>query len=125
MTTPDKRLHAWREDLADVRLKGRVAVARFVEGVPAQCAAPLSSLFKAPAEDAMQLTQVLLGETLCVFERKNGFAFVQLDGDGYVGYMREADLAPGVCQQRTMWACRCPISIRPPASRPSPQRRCR
>jgi cell wall-associated NlpC family hydrolase len=34
-------------------------------------------------------TEALFGETLRVFERKNGWAWVQLDVDGYVGYLRE------------------------------------
>lgn len=98
MSTLDNRLHAFRDDLADVRLNGRVEAARFVEGVPAQCAVPLASVFKAPADDAMQLTQVLMGESLRVFERANGFAFAQLDTDGYVGYVREDALRHDVVQ---------------------------
>ena len=98
MSAPDKRLNAFRDDLADVRLKGRVDTARFVEGVPVQCAVPLASVFKAPASDAMQLTQMLLGENCHVFDRAGGFAFVQLDADGYVGYVREDALQGTVVQ---------------------------
>jgi Bacterial dipeptidyl-peptidase Sh3 domain len=88
----DKRLFAIRPDLADVRLKGQYEAAAFVEGVPAQCALPVVNVFRAPADDAMQITQMVLGESLVVFERKDGWAWVQLTGDSYVGYVREAAL---------------------------------
>jgi cell wall-associated NlpC family hydrolase len=89
MSTLDKRLFALRPDLADARLKGQCEAAAFVEGVPAQCAVPVAGIFRAPADDAMQVTQMLLGESLLVFEQKDGWAWVQLDADSYVGYVRD------------------------------------
>ncbi len=105
MTPLDKRLHAYRDDLADSNLKGRVEAARFVEGQNAQCIAPIAGLHRAPAVDAMQLTQVLYGERVRVFERALGWAFVQLVRDGYVGYVVEAALgAPSTVVQRAISA---------------------
>ena len=92
MSDFDKRLFAVRADLADVRLKRRVEAARFVEGVPAQCAVPVAGVFRSPSDDAMQLSQMLLGEALLVFEQSNGWSWVQLDGDSYVGYVRDTVL---------------------------------
>ena len=92
MSDRDRRLFAVRTDLADMRLKGRVEAAHFVEGTPAQCAVPVAGVFRNPSEDAMQLTQMLLGEPLLVFEQSNGWSWVQLDGDGYVGYVRGSAL---------------------------------
>jgi cell wall-associated NlpC family hydrolase len=92
----DKRLHAYRDDLADMRLKGQVKAAHFVDGAPAQCVIPATRICKSPLDDAMQLTQVLMGETMKVFERKNGWAWVQLDGDDYVGYLREQAIRDNV-----------------------------
>ena len=92
MSDLDKRLFAVRPDLADARLKGRCESVCFVEGVPAQCALPVAGVFRSPADDAMQLTQMLLGEPLLVFEQNNGWSWVQLDGDSYVGYVRDASL---------------------------------
>jgi cell wall-associated NlpC family hydrolase len=92
MSTLDKRLFAVRADLADIRLKDQCESTRFVEGVPAQCAVPVASVFRSPADDAMQLTQMLLGEPLLVFEQSNGWSWVQLNGDSYVGYVRDVAL---------------------------------
>jgi cell wall-associated NlpC family hydrolase len=92
MNTLDKRLHALRTDLADIRLKGRCDAKRFVEGLDGHCGVPVAGVFLKPADDAMQVTQMLMGEALLVFEQSNGWAWVQLVKDGYVGYVRDASV---------------------------------
>jgi cell wall-associated NlpC family hydrolase len=87
MADLDTRLNAYRPGLADVRLHGRVKAERFVEGREMQVANPVVAVHKAPRFDAMQITQALMGETLRVFEVHEGWAFAQLDRDGYVGYV--------------------------------------
>ncbi len=87
MTKLDPRLNAFRPDLADARLQGRVEAARFVEGVRFQVTEPLLGVHKAPRFDAMQLTQALMGETVLVFAEEGGWVFAQLGGDGYAGYL--------------------------------------
>ncbi len=44
----------------------------------------------------MQLTQALMGETAKVFEEDNGWAWVQLEGDGYVGYVNAKALSADI-----------------------------
>lgn len=88
----DKRRHAYRPDLADVRLRGYIDADRFVEGVEMQIGAPLAPVRREPKLDAMQLTQALRGEVLRVFELRGDWAFVQLARDGYVGYVDSGDL---------------------------------
>ena len=85
----DKRLNAFRNDLADVRLKGQVEAPAFRNGVLMQVSEPIATLHRAPAEDAPQETQVLMGETLLVFDMAGGWAWVQLTRDRYVGYLRQ------------------------------------
>lgn len=88
----DKRLHVFRDDLADVSLHGKVEATRFVAGHSAQVIAPTTPVHRAPQVDAMQLSQALYGETCKVFESALGWAWVQLDGDDYVGYVPAANL---------------------------------
>ena len=88
----DKRLAAFRPDLADATLEGKVEAETFVAGRPMQFCSPISSVHRAPSSDAMQLTQALFGETCLVFENRNGWAWVQLDEDGYVGYVKSDHL---------------------------------
>jgi cell wall-associated NlpC family hydrolase len=93
MTVLDKRLHAFRADLADDALQGRCDAAQFVRGELAHCVSPVTAVRRAPSVDAMQISQVLWGEAVTVFERKLGWAWVQLQRDGYVGYVEESALA--------------------------------
>jgi cell wall-associated NlpC family hydrolase len=85
----EKRLNAYRNDLADIRLKGKVDAKLFREGGLMQMLAPIATLHRAPATDAPQETQVLMGEVVRVFDVAEGWAWVQLEHDNYVGYMRE------------------------------------
>ena len=98
----DRRLHAFRPDLADARLEGRFEAARFVEGEAGAVAAPVADLRPKPDLNVGIDTQLLLGEPLRIFERRDGWAWVQAETDGYVGYMVEAELVSPV-QQLTHW----------------------
>jgi cell wall-associated NlpC family hydrolase len=89
----DRRLHAFRPDLADETLKGSVEAGQFVHGEPARIAVPVAQLRPAPDLARGIDTELLLGETVRVFDRAGGFAWVQADQDGYVGYLPEAMLA--------------------------------
>lgn len=89
----DRRLNAYRPDLADIRLKGRVEAERFVEGRPGLVAKPVVPLQPRPEHGAGIDTQLLLGEAVRVFEVADGWAFVQAEADGYVGYMPQDCLA--------------------------------
>ncbi|MFB9951688.1 NlpC/P60 family protein [Rhizobium puerariae] len=90
---PDRRLHAFRPDLADETLRGVVVAASFVRGEPARISAPVARLRPAPDLARGIDTELLLGETVRVFDRAGGFAWVQADEDGYVGYLPETMLA--------------------------------
>jgi cell wall-associated NlpC family hydrolase len=92
LTIHDPRLHAFRADLADVRLKGEVAAERFVAGRPARVRAAVADLRSAPRSDAGQNTQLLLGDGVLMFDEREGWAWVQAESDGYVGYVASDSL---------------------------------
>ena len=94
----DKRLHVYRPDLADARLQGQVEADRFVSGTAMQFVAPCTPVHRAPQPDAMQLTQALMGETALVYDNADGWAWVQLDHDQYVGYVPSESLSATVLQ---------------------------
>ena len=99
--TLDRRLHAFRPDLADEALEGQVEAARFVAGEPARVTVPVAPLRPAPDLARGIDTELLMGETVRVFDRAGGFAWVKADQDGYVGYLPEALLGPP--QDPTHW----------------------
>ncbi len=88
----DRRLHAFRPDLADISLKGRVEAERFVAGEAARITQPVVGLRPKPEAGSGIDTELLLGETVRVFDTAKGWSYVQADADGYVGYVEEACL---------------------------------
>ncbi len=95
MTPFDPRLTPARPDLAAAQLRGQVAADDYVEGRAAHVCAGTADLRHAPAPDAPLLTQALFGEAVMLYEDHEGFGWVQLARDGYVGYMSMAALAEG------------------------------
>jgi len=92
----DRRLNAFRPDLADRRLEGQVEAPRFTDGHKAQVCVPVLDMRNAPDANAGLDTQLLLGAVVSVFDEKDGFAWVQSKADGYVGYVPASGLAtPG------------------------------
>ena len=83
----DRRRNAVREDLASADLKGKVDAPRFEEGTPAMIARAAVPLRKEPVASAGFETEALFGETVRVYDTAGGWAWVQLDGDRYVGYL--------------------------------------
>jgi cell wall-associated NlpC family hydrolase len=89
----DPRLTPARPDLAAKYLEGRIAAARFVTGEEFEISDALAPLREAPSSDAVLLTQALKGERATVYDRNGeGFAWGQLNGDGYVGWLPDSAL---------------------------------
>jgi cell wall-associated NlpC family hydrolase len=93
---PDPRRHAYREGLAAVSLKDHVKAARYVEGEHRQLTVAVLPVRREPRADATLDTEALFGETLTVFDENEGWAWVQLARDRYVGYMPSEGLARAV-----------------------------
>ncbi|HTA99022.1 MAG TPA: NlpC/P60 family protein [Bradyrhizobium sp.] len=90
----DPRLTPARPDLAANYLEGKIAAARFVEGEEFEIVDALAPLREAPSSEAMLLTQALRGERVTIYDRDGeGFAWGQLNGDGYVGWLPDRALA--------------------------------
>jgi cell wall-associated NlpC family hydrolase len=90
----DKRLNAFRPDLADERLRGKVQASRFVAGTPMQIVDPVIDIRREPRPDAPVDSQALYGETVLLFEDLEGFGWAQLQTDAYVGYVPMNALVP-------------------------------
>lgn len=97
MVALDPRVHAFRPEIAATYLKGLVEAERFVEGARYEVNEPIAPLRQAPSHEAAQFTEALLGERVIVYETtEEGWAWGQLDSDGYVGWLSANALAlPG------------------------------
>jgi cell wall-associated NlpC family hydrolase len=90
----DPRLTPARSDLAAKHLEGKVRAARFVGGELFEVTDAVAPLREAPNADAMLSTQALKGERVTIYDRNaEGWAWGQLEGDGYVGWLPDAALA--------------------------------
>src|ERR1700694_1846708 len=90
----DPRLTPARPDLAAKYLEGKVTAARFVAGDEFEIADALAPLREAPAPNALLHTQALKGERVTIYDRNGeGFAWGQLNSDGYVGWLPDSALA--------------------------------
>jgi hypothetical protein len=100
MTLLDPRIHAFREDLAAASLRERVQAPRYADGELRQVAAPAAPIRTAPRFDAPLATEALSGEVLTAYEFREGWAWVQLHEDGYVGYT-PADCLSAMVEENT------------------------
>ncbi|MEM7621003.1 MAG: NlpC/P60 family protein [Pseudomonadota bacterium] len=94
----DSRLFAYRTDLADIALQDRIKAERYVKPAPYQVAANYAPVRRAPRFDAPLDTQALYGHIVNVFEIKEGWAWAQLQTDGYVGYIPENCLSSDIAE---------------------------
>jgi cell wall-associated NlpC family hydrolase len=95
MVALDPRIHPFRPEIAASHLKGQVEAQRFVEGAVHQIIEPVASLHRAPSHDAQLVSEALFGERIVVYETTDeGWAWGQLEGDGYVGWLSANALGP-------------------------------
>jgi cell wall-associated NlpC family hydrolase len=125
MTKLDPRLTPARPDLAAAHLRGLVTAADYVEGRAMQVVIGIADLQHEPSHYAPLDTQALFGENVTLYEDQEGWGWVQLARDGYVGYIAMAALAEGhtepthrVAVNRT-FVYQCP-DLKMPARRASP-----
>ncbi|WP_259780010.1 C40 family peptidase [Aestuariispira ectoiniformans] len=92
----DRRLFAFRDDLADSRLVELVSAERFVEGVVMQVSAPSLTLRRGPEYSSPQDCELIHGDQVRVFDAQNGWSWVQNLRDDYVGYVPTIGLTESV-----------------------------
>ena len=86
----DRRVTPFRPDLADRRLQGQVAAERFVAGSTKRVNATSAPVRAQPSSEAALTTEALMGELVTIYDDHEGWAWGQLQGDGYVGYLQSA-----------------------------------
>ncbi len=100
-TALDRRLNAYRDDLADARLRGIVAAPRYVEGRAARVVIGRAPVRRRPEPQAEIDTFYHYGEEVLVFDEAGGYAWCQSLFDGYVGYVEARHIAIGAAPTPT------------------------
>jgi cell wall-associated NlpC family hydrolase len=91
----DRRLTPARPDLAAAHLRGTVEAARYVEGRLMHVVAEVADLRPVPSLESGIDTQALFGEEVMLYDTEEGWGWVQLKRDSYVGYLSLQALAEG------------------------------
>ena len=90
----DPRTTPARPDLAAKYLEGKVEAKLFVTGEELEISEALAPLHNAPSSDAEMVSQALKGERATIYDRNaEGWAWGQLNSDGYVGWLPDRALA--------------------------------
>lgn len=97
--TLDPRLNAYRADLADARLRDKVAAPRYAKGQPGRVIAGLVPVLRLPP--GATETFYHYGEPVLVFDLADGYAWCQSQFDGYVGYVAAGQIAIGAPPEPT------------------------
>jgi cell wall-associated NlpC family hydrolase len=91
----DPRLTPARPDLAAKYLEGKVKATRFVTGEVFEISEAVAPVHSDPSSQAEQVTQALKSERITIYDRNGeGWAWGQLNGDGYVGWVPDRVLSP-------------------------------
>ncbi|MBU2992499.1 NlpC/P60 family protein [Octadecabacter sp. 1_MG-2023] len=86
----DRRLTPANGRVAASHLQGQVEADSFTDGEPATIGTVVVDLLATPA--GKRDRQLLIGSAVTVYERREGWAFVQSKRDGYVGYVVDSAL---------------------------------
>lgn len=97
----DRRLNAYRDDLADERLRGAVVAGRYVPGREARVVVGRVPVRRRPDPQAETDTFHHYGEEVRVFDEAEGYAWCQSLLDGYVGYAEARCLQSGAAPAPT------------------------
>ena len=87
---PDPATHAYRQDLADVALAGRVVASHYAEPLARHVGAA-TPLLSEPGENSLPVAALQVGDELRILDISRGWAWGYAP-DGRVGYVRSGFL---------------------------------
>jgi cell wall-associated NlpC family hydrolase len=116
----DPRVTPARGDIAAKYLEGKVEADRFVTGEEFEVIEAIAAVREQPSSNAMLMTEALRGERVTVYDRNGeGWAWGQLNGDGYVGWLPDATLTkPAAAPTHKVSALRTLVFPGPSIKRP-------
>lgn len=115
----DARITPARGDIAASTLRGRVEANAFVDGQSQILSVGRTALRAGPSSTAGMASEVLFGEAVTVYERRDGWAWVQCALDEYVGYLREEALIDPIGPTHRVIATSTPLLPAPDVKRPT------
>jgi hypothetical protein len=107
--TLDPRINAYRRDLADVALAGRLFAPHYVEPMNRACGIRPAMIRARPDADSPPTSELLPGEEFAVLEISGHWAWGYSRHDRYVGYVEVIELTEPVPATHVVAAASAPI----------------
>ncbi|QLC26744.1 C40 family peptidase [Parasphingopyxis algicola] len=90
----DPRIHAYRDDIADIALADRIALPHYVAPVARRIGLSVANLHADPSETSELGSQLLYGEGFALLDTVDGWAWGYGLHDHFVGFVRKDALIP-------------------------------
>jgi hypothetical protein len=92
----DPRIHAYRRDVADVRLAGQVISSHYAQALMRACGSRATMVWAAPSDEGEAVSELLPGEGFAVLEYTGPWAWGYCTADHRVGYVEAIELVEPV-----------------------------
>ena len=100
----DKRVNAFRPDIADVALAGSLFASHYAAPMPRACTAPAAMMRSAADSSSEAVSQLLHGEGFAVLDIAHGWAWGYSLHDHYVGYVEASALGAPIIANHVVTA---------------------
>ena len=109
----DPRLHAWRRDIADIALAGRLFAPHYAAPLQRACGLIPTLVLQEPADGAEAVSELLPGEGFAVLDLTAGWAWGYCLADHRVGYIEAIELAEPLEPTHVVVEAQAPIQSGP------------
>jgi cell wall-associated NlpC family hydrolase len=109
----DPRLHAWRRDIADIALAGRLFAPHYAAPLIRACGLIAARVREEPADGAPEVSELLPGERFAVLDLTAGWAWGYCLADRRVGYVEAIELAEPLEPTHVVVEAQAPIQSGP------------
>lgn len=109
----DPRVHAWRSDIADIALAGRLFAPHYAAPLIRACGLIATAVREEPFDGAREVSELLPGEGFAVLDITAGWAWGYCLADHRVGYVEAIELAEPLEATHVVVEAQAPIQVRP------------
>lgn len=109
----DPRINAWRNDIADIALAGRLFAPHYASPVLRACGLIPAPLLREPADGAEAVSELLPGEGFAMLDVTAGWAWGYCLADHRVGYVEAIELADPLEPTHVVIEAQAPIQAGP------------
>ncbi|HEU0134461.1 MAG TPA: NlpC/P60 family protein, partial [Allosphingosinicella sp.] len=109
----DPRLNAWRSDIADIALAGRLFAPHYASPLIRACGMIAAPVLREPAEGSEAVSELLPGEGFAVLDLTAGWAWGYCLADHRVGYVEAIELAEPLEPSHVVVEAQAPIQSGP------------